>query len=164
MGSQKFNYNIDGGCAGKKEFISNTVHFKIIGTELIGDIIISPRCKYLAIIEDEKGEFGLYVDDNSFASQSQFYNLVEAMDTVINMISSFGDTSMDNIMILLDEDLRLRTISLIVDDITYNFSYAVEEILYDGLENRIKQNTNEYAQILKDKYTVTNPFAWQDLD
>ena len=164
MGSQKFNYNIDGGCAGKKEFISNTVHFKIIGTELIGDIIISPRCKYLAIIEDEKGEFGLYVDDNSFASQSQFYNLVEAMDTVINMISSFGDTSMDNIMILLDEDLRLRTISLIVDDITYNFSYAVEEILYDGLENRIKQNTNESAQILKDKYTVTNPFAWQDLD
>ena len=164
MGSQMFNYNIDGGCAGKKEFISNTVHFKIIGTELIGDIIISPRCKYLAIIEDEKGEFGLYVDDNKFASGAQFDNLKESMDTIIAIISAFGEETMDNILILLDKDLRIKTITRIVDDITYNFSYAVEEIYYDGLDGRIKQNADESAAILKNNYTANNPFAWEDLD
>ena len=53
-------------------------------------------------IEDEKGEFGLYVDDNKFASGAQFDNLKESMDTIIGTISAFGEETMDNILILLD--------------------------------------------------------------
>ena len=67
-------------------------------------------------------------------------------------------------MILLDKDLRIKTITRIVDDITYNFSSAVEEIYYDGLDSRIKQNADESAAILKNNYTTNNPFAWEDLD
>ena len=158
MGSQKFTYIIDGGAAGKKEFISNTVHLKLKGTELLGNIIISPRNAYLKILDD-----GLYMSSENFADKVIFENLVNSAIEITDIIRTEGVTAAENIEVLLDKNKRIMRINKVTDSILYNFEYVLEQMENDFFVNNIKSTVDSMCNELRVQYEDFSPFAWEDL-
>ena len=58
MGSTGFNYMIDGGGASNTNFANNTIAIDVIGTSIIGRVIVSPRSdNYITIEINDDGKF-----------------------------------------------------------------------------------------------------------
>lgn len=158
MGSQKFNYIIDGGSAGKKEFISNTIHLKLKGTELFGSVILSPRNAYLKVLDD-----GLYLDSEHFVDKLVFDNMVGSVIELVDIIRTEGVSAAENIEVLLDQNKRLLRINKVTDNILYNFEYILEQTTDNLFVNNIKEAINNMCNEVESEYSDFSPYTWTDL-
>ena len=161
FGSQKFNYMIDGGCADGRRFINNTMDLRLVGTELLGDVIISPRTKYIQVKDD-----GLYVDPNSFATITQFNNMVYTVSHIINLIFTTGNDVAEDLEVMTDMELFEKRVRDIVNAITYNMEYVNDNVtntdaFYDSLI-RFVDKTN--GALIDEYRDIINPYAWEELE
>ena len=85
MGSQKFNYMIDGGSSDKRHFISNSIDFRVVGTEFIADVKISETDDIIELLDD-----GLYVPSDYVASQEDFDNVSTTLQYVLDYVQQEG--------------------------------------------------------------------------
>ena len=160
FGSQKFNYMIDGGCANGRRFISNTLDLQLIGTELFGNVIISPRTKFIEILED-----GLYINPDNFASATQFNNLVNTVNYLINLILVTGADTAEDLKVMTNIKLFEERVQNIVDSTTYNMEYVVDNLInsnkfVDDLKKFIDNTNSALVDEFEDKL---NPYIWEEL-
>ena len=163
MGSQMFNFVIDGGAASKSEFINNSMHLKLIGTELQGNVIISNKYQNCIDIKED----GLYVAGDAFASASAFERLVATIDNIIGKIKTESGTALEDLMVVSDKDARYARIYSIIDSIVGNMEYTIDMISNDKLANIIYKYINEIINIFYTNYNTeikNNPYAWEELD
>lgn len=160
FGSQKFNYIIDGGCADGRRFINNMIDLYLIGTELFGDIIISPRTKFIEVKED-----GLYVSPDNFASITQFNNLVNTVDYLMNDILAKAAEVSEDLKVMTNITLFEARVKKCVNEITHDMEYMLDNILNsDNYLNETKQIVdNMNAALVAEYQSVINPYAWKEL-
>ena len=161
MGSQQFNYIIDGGAAGRNRFITNCIDLNLVGTELQADVIISQRKGNVIDIKPD----GLYVSDLAFCRDYEFKGLTETMDSVLNSVLSDSGLALSDIEILLNDEIRYNRIMGVLNPITADMEY-VNAMMYN---NTFIRNSNSYidsiSSYLNSKYNdeVINVFAWEEL-
>lgn len=160
FGSQQFNYIIDGGSAGKKRFITSTLDLQLIGTELFGNVIISPRTKFIEIKED-----GLYVNPDNFASATQFNNLVNTVNYLIQLIVVTGAETAEDLKVMTNIELFEARVQNIVNNTTYNMEYVVDNLInsnrfVDDLKKFVDDTNTALVDEFKDRL---NPYIWKEL-
>ena len=162
MGSQKFNYIIDGGAAGKDEFISNTFHLKLVGTELAGNVIISKKKENVLEIKPD----GLYVSDLAFGTADQFNTMIATMNSIVNNISSESGIALEDIEVLLNPAIRHNRIMSILNPITENMEYVNKMMHNDTFIRELNQFVDSLVASLNAKYNddILNVYAWEELN
>ena len=160
FGSQKFNYMIDGGCADGRRFINNLIDLYLVGTQLFGDVIISPRTRFIEIKED-----GLYVNPDNFASPAQFINLINTVNYVVDEILVKGYEITEDLKVMTNMTLFEARVKKCVNEITYDMEYVINNVLNsDNYLNGIKTIIDDINAALVAEYkTVINPYAWKEL-
>ena len=160
FGSQKFNYVIDGGCADGRRFINNLIDLQLIGTELFGNIIISPRTNYIEIKED-----GLYIGIDNFATITQFNNLKDTVDYLSNLILSKGVQINKDIEVMSNMDAFIARVHKLVNETTYDMEYVIDNLIEtNDYENSLKKFVDDTNAALVEEYSaVINPYAWKEL-
>jgi hypothetical protein len=162
MGSQMFNYMIDGGSAAKREFMNNSIHTKLIGTEFQMNALISTaEGNPIQVVSD-----GLFVDINSFGSQAEFDNTVHTLIDLANQIYIGNNTIDEDIAVIADKDLRLSRIRRILNSIIINM-LEVNYLMKDNhFINMVYNEIDAVISVFDSHYTTedsTNPYIWQDL-
>ena len=162
MGSQKFNYIIDGGAAGKDEFISNTFHLKLVGTELAGNVIISKKKENVLEIKPD----GLYVSDSAFGTADQFNTMIATMNSISNNISSESSIALEDIEVLLNPAIRHNRIMSVLNPITENMEYVNKMMYNDTFIRELNQFVDSLVASLNAKYNddILNVYAWEELN
>ena len=160
FGSQKFNYMIDGGCVDGRRFINNTLDLVLIGTELFGNVIISPRTKFIEIKED-----GLYVNPDNFASVSQFNNLVDTVNDLMDKVLINGAGIVEDLKIMSDITLFEARVEELVNTTTYNMEYVNDNIItsskyIDDIKKFVDDTNTALVAEFKEQL---NPYAWEEL-
>ena len=160
FGSQKFNYMIDGGCADGRRFINNLIDLYLVGTQLFGDVIISPRTRFIEIKED-----GLYVNPDNFASPAQFINLINTVNYLVDEILVKGSEIAEDLKVMTNMTLFEARVKKCVNEITYDMEYVINNVLNsDNYLNGIKTIIDDINAALVAEYkTVINPYAWKEL-
>ena len=180
MGTQMFNYEIDGGGAGKRKFMTNTFALEFIGTEFIGDVRISNKDDSIEVKED-----GLFVDQDAITSITNFETLKtifantvsdvknivapleEALQTLVNPNRDTTDHNNDNTEIWTYEgdfdfgDLEegIDPDSVATEDYDYNLS--ADYIIYtDNIELMIGEITHNMEYAVKQN---TNDYFYNKL-
>ena len=161
MGSQMFNYNIDGGAAAKDEFISNTIHLKLIGTELEGNVIVSKKKDNVLEIKPD----GLFVSDKAFGTADQFKTMIDTMNSIIGNISSESTIKLEDIEILLNATFRHNRIMSILNPITEDMEYVNKMMYDDRFVKELKQFIDSLILSMKSRYSddKLNIYAWEEL-
>ncbi len=162
LGTQKFNYVIDGGSAGKRQFLNNCFRVRYIGTEFLGDVIVSPRSIHTIHINDD----GLYIPANAFASKTEFYNLVYSLNKIIDTIRNEAAQSEEDLKVLTDEEYRYARIQSVLDDLLYNMDYCVYMMQSGEFKDTCCAYIDSVVASLReefDKEIMLNPYAWVDL-
>jgi hypothetical protein len=162
MGNKNFNYIIDGGSAGKREFQNNCFRIRYIGTEFIGDVIVSPKSSDVLFVKDD----GLYMPENAFAKKIEFYNLVYSLNMLIATIRSEAAQSLEDLQVLTDENYRIARIQSVLDDLLANMDYCVymmqsgvyKDSIIAYIDSVVASLTEEF-----DKEEMLNPYMWVDL-
>ena len=162
MGNKNFNYIIDGGSAGKREFQNNCFRIRYIGTEFIGDVIVSPKSHDVLFVKDD----GLYMPENAFAKKIEFYNLVYSLNMLIATIRSEAAQSLEDLQVLTDENYRIARIQSVLDDLLANMDYCVymmqsgvyKDSIIAYIDSVVASLTEEF-----DKEEMLNPYMWVDL-
>lgn len=160
FGSQKFNYMIDGGCANGRRFINNMIDLYLVGTQLFGDIVISPRTKFIEVRED-----GLYVNPDNFASITQFNNLVNTVNYLIDIILVKGSEVSEDLKVMTNMTLFEARVKKCINEVTYDIEYVINNVLNsDNYLNETKKIVDDMNAALVAEYqTVINPYAWKEL-
>ncbi len=156
-----YSYNIDGGAAGRDEFISNTVHLKLIGTELQGNIRISKKTKLIEIKED-----GLFMSNKAFATIGEFLADQETINSLISDINVDSKTTLSDLETIIDEKYRYNRIKSVLDPITADMEYVNEMMYNDRFVTDIKKYIDELVTVFKDRFMNDpriNPYAWEEL-
>lgn len=159
---QSFVYEFDGASPSGRRFINNITELKLIGTELLGDIKISPREKNLKLTEE-----GLFYPDN-FVTVNQFNNVIKDIQVIIDKVTANGKTAFEDLFILKDMDAIVNRIKTLVSGVTYNFEYSNNQLLTDTFENRVRTYIDTVVELFMEEYPDTpetaNPYYWEDLD
>ena len=160
FGSQKFNYMIDGGCVDGRRFINNTLDLILIGTELFGNVIISPRTKFIEIKED-----GLYVNPDNFASVSQFNNLIDTVNVLMDDVLINGAAIVEDLKVMSDITLFESRVEELVNATTYNMEYVNDNVTNsDKYINDLKKFIDDTNIALVEEFKEQlNPYAWEEL-
>ena len=162
MGTKSFNYVVDGGSAGKRQFQNNCFRIRYIGTEFLGDVIVSPRSHESLFINED----GLYIPENAFANKIEFYNLVYALNKLIDTIRSGAAQSLEDLKVLTDENVRIARIQSVIDELFYNMDYSVYMMQSGDFKNACIAYINSVVASLRNEFDnemMLNPYAWVDL-
>ena len=164
MGSAKFNFILDGGASSGREFISNSIHTKLEGTQLRMDARISTKNKIpFKVLND-----GLYIDGTYLVLITHFLTMKDTVDEMIELIRYTGSETLENIRLLSDiERLNSRIQSLVdetVEDMEYVISSVDNDYMLGKNKNDIDKMCNDLKYELNTKYNDVNPYGWSDLD
>lgn len=160
-GFENFQNMIDGGAAGRDEFFSNTMHLKLVGTELQGDAIISPSSDNLIIVKDD----GLYVDAGDFGSSTEYYILMQDMNNILGTISHGTSSALEDLQVIIDEDARYERIRDIIADVLYSMIYVNGQMDRDKFRTTLYNWINSLVEVFTSSYSeeALNPYIWEDL-
>ena len=157
MGSQQFNYEIDGGGAGKRRFISRSIDIEFIGTEFVANVRISDRDNSIEIKED-----GLFIPLDAITSKAAFEALKTTFSDVVSKVFGSIFPVEDTIKILINPD---ENIIEVTNSMTDNMIYAVKMNTNNTFFNKLKNFTDGLINCLKDEFPdeKINPYLIGDI-
>ena len=157
MGRQMFNYDIDGGGAAKRRFVSNTMDIEFRGTEFIANVRVSNRDDCIEIRDD-----GLYVDPEAITSEENFNNLQNMFTNTTNLITSDVKDIEEVLSFLNNTNLNIETI---IDEVTGDMTYAVDMNTDNHFEKKLRFHVDDLVSILNNEFPDSrlNPFIWEEL-
>lgn len=158
MGSQNFNYIIDGGVAGAKEFISSTLHLKVVGKEIQGYINISTSDKFIHILED-----GLYISDADFVSSEEFRRVYDDIIHTVSLIDAKSKTIDVEYDDIITNDKAGKLITSLIEYRFYTINYVLDAFDNDYVDNKIKEYVDTLISLLEGDID-TEPLKWIELD
>lgn len=159
--SKLYSYNVDGGAAGRDEFISNTLHLKLIGTELQGNVRVSSKTKLIEIKED-----GIFMSNKAFATNSEFLTNQETINYLIDNINIDSKTTLSDLETIVDEKYRYNRIKSVLDPITADMEYVNEMMYNNRFVTNIKEYVDELVKVFRDRFINDpriNPYSWEEL-
>lgn len=161
MGSQRFNYMIDGGCTDGRNFINNSMNIKLIGTELQADAIISKKNENTIVLKED----GLYISLDNYGSIVEFNNMVYSMNLVLDKVKTEGNRMLEVLYIINNPDYRYYKIKNILDPITYNIEYT-NSMMNDNAFIKLNMKfVDDSIKILQNQFKdKLNPYAWEELN
>lgn len=153
MGSQQFNYEIDGGGADKRRFISNNIDIDFIGTEFVANVRLSDKNRSIEIKED-----GLYISIDAVVTEVNFEALKTVFDEAVSEVFNNIMPLEDSIKIIIDE--ANSNIIYISNSMTDNIIYAVNMNTDNAYFNKLKNFTDGLISYLYEEFNEQriNPY------
>ena len=160
MGSQQFNYIIDGGSAAPREFLNNNLHIWTVGKDIYAQVVISPDS--LIILNDD----GLYVPSNTFPTPTDMDHLTYEQSLTIKYLQDNYDTIMGSVTQMMDKDYRDSIYARNRDYQLRNILYALTMWRDDTFKNSVKQYVDDFCANMLDTLDdddLLNPYTFTDL-
>ena len=153
-----FNYMIDGGAAGSREFLNNTMHFRIEGIDLYADLIFSDRDECIMVKDD-----GIWMSDTTFATQYEMDVYTTQSQNIYDSVFSSGEGMAHIIRMLTDPDYRRQEYIRVMNTVIGDMEYAIAMMRDGAMQTKLENFVNSMNQALSDEFRNANPFAWEEL-
>ena len=154
MGSQQFNYELDGGTSNKRRFITNSMEINLVGTEFVAEVIISDRDTMIEVAGD-----GLYVASDAMATLTAFNDLKRIFNEMIFDVQ----TQMNGIyytLLLINPETCRANVQSTVNNVTADMEYANKMNTNHYFENLLYNHVNALVTCLNNEFPddVLNPY------
>lgn len=158
FGTQCFNYDLDGGSSTPHYFRSRSLEVNISGNNISMNVVPSKReDNYIIILDD-----GVYIADK-MVDQYDFDGLVAEFNQFIKEVEILNNDIIALIKSIDSFDDIKVYIQSIIQAILYNMKTSVNDILNNGLYNRVVAFVDAEEQFLENRYKDANPYGWVEL-
>lgn len=152
-----FKYNIDGGSASTNQFITKSMHVKVVDRQMESNIRISNRQYNNLVVKDD----GLYLEP-VYANIEDFRKFYNESQSSFNYYMDMYNNLSDDVDILNDDSLVI--LENRIESCTDNYLEEPRKVLSyvsdDSLLNSLKVYTDDQVAKLKNDFMGFNPYGW----
>ena len=156
FGTQGFNYIIDGGYASHNQFISRSMHLRVIDNQITSDVRIS-TAEGNAIVQTPDG---LYVKDiwTNWSDFDKFADELEADQ--LTYLVTYGNL-IDDIKVMTDAEAFQDRLNSVITTYTGSMVKVLNYMDGHAFENSLKKYTDNQVANLYDEFYGYNPLGWE---
>lgn len=158
MGSANFNYEIDGGGAAKRRYITNSMDIQLIGTEIVAEVRISSLDECIEIKDD-----GVCIEYGAITTYNDFNNLKTLWNNVVYEVQQANLNTIQEALEIIGNPIE--KIHNIVNVITGDITYAVWANTDDNFSNMIKGHVDGLVDALNTEFndSAINVFTIEEI-
>lgn len=151
-----FNYIVDGGSASTNQFITRTMHVKVIDRQIQAEIILA-KDKANRLIQKEDG---LYLQD-IWQEKGDFDEIVTDVNSLFEQYNNIYNETLKDIIIVTDEESLDNKIEKHINLYLDGMKKVVDYMNQDSFENKLYNYTDSKVEELYDTVDGFVPFGWE---
>lgn len=152
-----FTYIIDGGSASTNQFLSSTMHTRVVDRQIESSVRIATKAGN-KLVETEDG---LYLQE-SWVAWSDFEDFATDTKSTFDYFSSSYARLISDIEVAQDEELLDQRIQNCIENYIGGMRKVVEYMENDSFEKSLKDYTDQRVNELYAEFYGFSPFKWDN--
>lgn len=153
--SSAFSYILDGGSAGTNQFLSRSIHVKVIDRQIESDIRVSNLAGNQLIMKED----GLYLQQN-WASWIDFKDFRDDADSTFDYFTQTYNELLEIIEVSSDLEVLEQKIDSELTYILSNMKLFVSYMNGDSFEKSLNDYVDDKVKQLYDEFYSFSPYDW----